>query len=89
MHEEVKQMYSWYEVAERTEVVYDRLLDEDRLPLIERLRRFYGCGLWAGKIFCLVATVGYLMWKFYEWLTPSSSIEIARDFSGNKGKRRK
>lgn len=79
-------MYSWYDVAERTEIVYDRLLDEERVPLIERLRRFYSCGLWAGKIFCVVVAVGYLMLKIYEWLTPSSEIEIARDFSGIKKK---
>lgn len=78
-HEQVKKMYSWHDVAERTEVVYDRLLEEEKIPLIDRLRQFYGCGLWAGKIFCIVVAVGYLIWKFYEWLIPRDSIEIARD----------
>jgi len=67
-HRVVKESYSWYDVAQRTELVYDRICKEKTLPFIERIRRFYGCGFYAGKIFCLVVTLGYLIWKFYEWL---------------------
>lgn len=42
LHENVKQMYSWDDVAERTEKVYARISKERRLPLMERLRRHYG-----------------------------------------------
>lgn len=78
-HERVKKMYSWFDVAERTDIVYDRLLDEDQVPLIDRLRRFYACGPWAGKIFCIVVAVGFWVWLFYEWLIPRENIEIAKD----------
>jgi phosphatidylinositol glycan class A protein len=38
-HDKVKKMYSWMDVAKRTEKVYDRILNHEPLPLIERLRR--------------------------------------------------
>jgi len=44
------------------------------------LRRLYGCGVYAGKLFCLIAVLTYLIWVFYEWLQPRSSIDIAPDF---------
>ncbi|ORX66173.1 GlcNAc transferase [Linderina pennispora] len=69
-HAQVKKMYSWYDVAERTEKVYYQIADMPELPLIERFRRYYGCGLVAGKLFCLVAA----------WLWPRENIEVARPF---------
>lgn len=50
--------------------------------------RFYGCGFFAGKIFCLVVTLGYLIWKFYEWLSPEDTIDRAIDFDYYKYARR-
>eukprot|EP00158_Paraphelidium_tribonemae_P007847 Partr_v1_DN28379_c1_g1_i5_m79344 putative phosphatidylinositol glycan anchor biosynthesis, class A len=79
-HDEVKEMYSWVNVAERTEHVYHHILQAPTLPLIERLRKYYGCGVWAGKIFCVVVAVNYLFWIFLEWLYPKESIETAPDF---------
>lgn len=79
-HEAVKSMYSWFDVAQRTEIVYDRLLREERVPFIERLRRFYACGLWAGKIFCVIVALAYLFWQILEWWTPTDTIELAPNF---------
>lgn len=39
-HNIVKESYSWYDVASRTELVYDRICKEEVLPFIERIRRF-------------------------------------------------
>lgn len=83
-HEAVKSMYSWFDVAQRTEIVYDRLLREERVPLIERLRRFYACGIWAGKIFCIIVALAYLFWQILEWTSPAHTIEIAPTFSYSK-----
>jgi hypothetical protein len=53
-HERVKKMYNWDDVAERTEVVYDRIRSAKQLPLLSRLQRFAWkmlsrcCGLVAG-----------------------------------------
>ncbi|KAL6705578.1 Phosphatidylinositol N-acetylglucosaminyltransferase GPI3 subunit [Coniothyrium glycines] len=74
-HSQVKQMYSWTDVAERTERVYDGISgaihhDEfyqgagiadnwcstrgragmQSFALIERLKRYYGCGIWAASV---------------------------------------
>ncbi|KAJ4857580.1 PIGA (GPI anchor biosynthesis) domain-containing protein [Trichoderma breve] len=52
-HDEVKKMYSWSNVAMRTERVgYNGSRIRD-FALIDRLKRYYGCGIWAGKLFCL------------------------------------
>jgi phosphatidylinositol glycan class A protein len=39
VHEEVKSMYNWHEVAERTEKVYDRMSMEENITILERLIR--------------------------------------------------
>jgi phosphatidylinositol glycan class A protein len=80
MHEEVKHCYDWNNVAERTEKVYDRIIREEPWPLLERLRRHYGCGPWAGKLFCMIVVLGFFVWQFLEWISPREEIEIAPDF---------
>ncbi|GET01534.1 phosphatidylinositol N-acetylglucosaminyltransferase GPI3 subunit [Rhizophagus clarus] len=83
-HDEIKEMYSWVNVAERTEKVYDAIWKMRIPPLMERLRRYYGCGLWAGKIFCILIAIDYLIWRFLEWLFPEQNIEIAPAFPYQK-----
>lgn len=39
-NDELKEMYSWVNVAERTEKVYDSISQARDPPLIERLRRY-------------------------------------------------
>ncbi|TDZ25430.1 Phosphatidylinositol N-acetylglucosaminyltransferase gpi3 subunit [Colletotrichum orbiculare MAFF 240422] len=71
-HEQVQKMYSWTNVALRTERVYHGISGElseaefygydaangasrvRSFALIDRLKRYYGCGIWAGKLFCLI-----------------------------------
>lgn len=103
-HEQVKMMYSWTNVAERTERVYDGIsgvLSEEEFygypsgagwsatrgragvqsfALIDRLKRYYGCGIWAGKLFCLCVIVDYLIFVFLELWAPRASIDIAKNW---------
>ena len=100
-HEQVKMMYSWTDVAQRTERVYDGvagMLSEEEFygyypssttqgragvqsfALIDRLKRYYGCGIWAGKLFCMCVIVDYLLFVFLELWAPRASIDIARDW---------
>ncbi|GBG71325.1 hypothetical protein CBR_g8747 [Chara braunii] len=81
MHEQVRGMYSWQDVAERTERVYDMVAHAKDDTLLDRLGRYYNCGPWAGKLFCLVAAVGVLLLKFLEWWQPAKSIEMAPDLN--------
>ncbi|KAI9668621.1 MAG: Phosphatidylinositol N-acetylglucosaminyltransferase gpi3 subunit [Alyxoria varia] len=103
-HDQVKMMYSWTDVARRTERVYDGIsgvLSEEQFyghnsgvgwsatrgragvqsfALIDRLKRYYGCGIWAGKLFCICVVVDYLLFIFLEMWFPRAGIDLARDW---------
>ena len=103
-HDQVKMMYSWTDVAQRTERVYDAITgttDEQETSgqnpgaswnaartragvqsyaLIDRLKRYYGCGIWAGKLFCLCAIIDYLIFLFLELWAPRAHIDVARNW---------
>lgn len=51
------------------------------LPLTSR---YYGCGVWAGKLFCVIIALGFLIWRFLEWFQPRQDIELAVDFPYKK-----
>ncbi|EAT90228.2 hypothetical protein SNOG_02016 [Parastagonospora nodorum SN15] len=104
-HNQVKQMYSWTDVAHRTERVYDGIsgaishvefYQADSAPgawgtargragvrsfaFVERLKRYYGCGVWAGKLFCLCVVIDYLLYVVLEIFAPRSRIDICKDW---------
>jgi len=119
-HEQVRNMYSWTNVAARTERVYDGICGavpeadfygyEDKtaagggtgsetgaswsatrgrsgvqsFALIDRLKRYYGCGIWAGKLFCLCVIVDYLIFLFLELWFPRDKIDICPDWPRKK-----
>lgn len=105
-HEQVRMMYSWTDVAQRTERVYDGItgfLSEEEFyghdpdtendwsavrgragiqsfALIDRLKRYYGCGIWAGKLFCICVVVDYLLFVLLEFFAPRAHIDVVRDW---------
>jgi phosphatidylinositol glycan class A protein len=105
-HEQVKTMYSWTNVAIRTERVYRGISGDiseaefygydaanaatwsatrgrsgvQSFALIDRLKRYYGCGIWAGKLFCLCMIVDYLLFLFLELCFPRDKIDICPDW---------
>ncbi|KAJ5188214.1 Glycosyl transferase family 1 [Penicillium cf. griseofulvum] len=101
-HDQVKMMYSWRDVAARTERVYEGVVGDispeefygyypgqgweasgDRVrsfALIDRLKRYYGCGVWAGKLFCLCVVIDFLIYVFLEMWFPRANIDIARSW---------
>lgn len=101
-HDQVRMMYSWADVARRTERVYngitgaiselefyghypgagwDAVRGRTRsFALIDRLKRYYGCGIWAGKLFCLCVIIDYLLYVFLELVFPRANIDIARSW---------
>jgi hypothetical protein len=62
-------MYSWHDVAARTERVYTLISGADPSGdlLLNRMSRYYACGPWAGKLFCGVALLDYVFWRLLEW----------------------
>jgi phosphatidylinositol N-acetylglucosaminyltransferase subunit A len=83
-HDTVKNLYSWEDVAKRTEAVYKEATKAPKLPLIEALKRYYGCGEYAGKFACVMVVMNAIYRIFLEWLQPGNKIEhpIDRSFQG-------
>lgn len=98
-HDEIKKMYSWTDIAKRTERVYKGIsgdIDESEFynaasmgatrgiqrdfALIDRLKRYYGCGIWAGKLFCMCVIIDYIFFLFLEWVAPREDIDIAAEW---------
>ncbi|XP_045328250.1 phosphatidylinositol N-acetylglucosaminyltransferase subunit A isoform X2 [Leopardus geoffroyi] len=86
IHNIVKTFYTWRNVAERTEKVYDRVAGEAVLPMDRRLDRLIShCGPVTGYIFALLAVVNFLFLVFLRWVTPDSVIDVAIDATGPNG----
>ncbi|XVF20278.1 hypothetical protein REPUB_Repub11eG0184100 [Reevesia pubescens] len=80
MHDRMKRLYNWNDVAKRTEIVYDRAVKCSNQSLLERLSRYLSCGAWAGKLFCLVMIIDFLLWRLLELWQPAKDIEEVPDF---------
>ncbi|EPS67605.1 hypothetical protein M569_07169, partial [Genlisea aurea] len=78
MHNRMKKLYSWHDVAKRTEIVYDcaRRCCLDQESVLERLPRYLCCGTWAGKLFCVVMIIDFLLWKLLQLWQGDGDIEI-------------
>ena len=79
IHERVADLYSWDDVAERVERVYERAHATDD-SLVGRLVRLSRCGAFAGPLFACVAAVDYVFWRWCEWKKPARTVEAAPDF---------
>ncbi|KAL7002991.1 phosphatidylinositol N-acetylglucosaminyltransferase, partial [Sarracenia purpurea var. burkii] len=79
MHLRMKILYSWHDVAKRTKIVYDRALRCSNQNLLERLSRYLTCGSWAGKLFCLVMVIDFLLWHLLQLFQPAANIEEVPD----------
>ncbi|XP_074641689.1 phosphatidylinositol N-acetylglucosaminyltransferase subunit A-like [Tubulanus polymorphus] len=80
MHEEVRKLYTWQDVARRTEIVYNRVASEPKQELRERLLINLHAGPVVGKVFLLIAVFNLLLYWFLEWLLPRKGIDLAVDF---------
>ncbi|KAI5062246.1 hypothetical protein GOP47_0022785 [Adiantum capillus-veneris] len=79
MHDRMRTLYSWTDVAKRTEVVYDHAMNARDEDLLQRLSRYFECGPWAGKLFCLVVILDFIIWNILEWWKPTKEADIAPD----------
>lgn len=100
-HDLVKNMYSWSDIARRTERVYDLITGSPNAPdnegfyeeewaqygqpaqapsfaLMDRLKRYFGCGVWAGKLFVIVVVIDYLIFCFLEFMYPRRDIDVCK-----------
>lgn len=77
MHERVKNMYHWTDVAKRTEVVYNNIATARRASLGTRLVRYSTTGPFSGFAMCCIVAWLHLLWRMCEHLWPAEEIEHA------------
>ena len=53
-HEFVRKTYDWRNVAERTEIVYDRIMADNRKDLAKCIRNLWECGRLAGPLMAVL-----------------------------------
>lgn len=75
MHERVRTMYNWLNVAHRTEIVYDEIELTVRPSLATRLMKYYTVGPWAGLAVCFLIAALHLYCCICEKIWPEESIE--------------
>ena len=80
MHETVKSLYSWFNVAERAERVYNIVLESPRLSLINRLKTSMSLGPISGLLACFYLILSSWVMIFLETIWPTDSIDIAEEF---------
>ncbi|KAJ4788199.1 Phosphatidylinositol N-acetylglucosaminyltransferase gpi3 subunit [Rhynchospora pubera] len=81
IHVQMKNYYSWHDVANGTEIVYDCVIDSSNKSILEQLPRYLICGAWAGKLFCLVMIINFVLWRLVEFFLPAESIEEVPDIA--------
>ncbi|OSX63554.1 glycosyltransferase family 4 protein [Postia placenta MAD-698-R-SB12] len=74
-HERVRSFYNWCDVAERTEKVYDTVMQQEPYDFWTRLRRTLQLGQFAGPIFAIILIVDCLFFVFLEWWIPRDDID--------------
>ena len=80
IHEIVKTMYDWSDVAARTEKVYRKMLQMENSDLMERFVKFNASGLIFGKLACIVVAWNVILLSILEFVWPTDSIELAQDY---------
>eukprot|EP00995_Heteronema_vittatum_P009522 NODE_4859_length_547_cov_158.104418_g3559_i0.p1 GENE.NODE_4859_length_547_cov_158.104418_g3559_i0~~NODE_4859_length_547_cov_158.104418_g3559_i0.p1 ORF type:complete len:146 (-),score=46.12 NODE_4859_length_547_cov_158.104418_g3559_i0:110-517(-) len=79
-HERVAQMYSWDDVACRTEAVYDKVVSAENPTFLARLAIAYKAGWLYGKVLCAIFALDLALWRLVEWFCPEADIDPAIDF---------
>ena len=80
VHDAVAGMYSWRDVAERTEITYGDALAQPALSLSERLERYTSAGGLAGLGFATAAAAMDLYMVLLELWRPAANVERAAPF---------
>jgi phosphatidylinositol N-acetylglucosaminyltransferase subunit A len=80
VHDQVRDMYSWEDVAERTERVYHNVLQRREGSFKDRLCKYHNVGIVAGKIAMMIVIVDYLLMLLLDYLYPRDEIDLCPKF---------
>lgn len=79
-HDELAKIYSWRKVAEKTERVYDSVMQAPVPNILDRIKSSYAWGPAAGIWAILFTILEALVLFILEMIWPEEDIDIARDF---------
>lgn len=79
-HDKVRSYYSWDWVAERTERVYDRVVQAPPKSLYERLLSYAAMGPVFGLICMALCCIDHIALQLVQLWMPADTIDIAPDF---------
>lgn len=79
-HERLTKMYSWDRVAEKTERVYLRVLNQPKVAFLSRIKKLYNVSRFFGTIYICGVIINYIYCQLLEWFQPRSEIEEAVNF---------
>ncbi|BFZ17338.1 hypothetical protein BsWGS_20377 [Bradybaena similaris] len=77
MHKRIQALYSWRDVAQRTEKVYHMVMSAPVPDTHSRMLQFNQCGPVSGKLFMLTAVLNIIFLWIVECLWPAESLEKA------------
>lgn len=86
LHERMKIMYSWYDVALRTEAVYQNVMNLPVPSLAIRFLRLMSVGPWLGMLMVCVISGLHVLRVLCDMVWPRDSIEVCPDFPWMHGK---
>ncbi|AOA62864.1 Glycosylphosphatidylinositol (GPI) biosynthesis protein [Komagataella phaffii CBS 7435] len=77
-HNQVKEMYDWRDVAQRTELVYINVKRTTKpTTTLERIKKYYIHGFWGGKLFVLCLVVDIFILTVLDFWYPRDKIDRA------------
>lgn len=79
----VADIYNWRQVAERTEKVYDFVMDQPVPNIMSRIKSSFSWGPVVGLFSLLFTIIEAITLCITEKLFPESNIDIARNFDSN------
>jgi len=80
-HLMVQRMYSWTEVAKRTETVYKNIIGMEIPPLSTRFLRYLTVGPFAGLAVCFIVACMHFLNLLCTYLWPAEYIEEVPDLT--------
>ncbi len=78
-HQRIENMYNWDSVAERTEKVYDKVMEISKPSMLGRFVDYYNSGVYWGYILVLLLAFEYIIYFCLEWFYPREDVDIAVD----------
>ncbi|OBZ77733.1 Phosphatidylinositol N-acetylglucosaminyltransferase gpi3 subunit [Grifola frondosa] len=77
-HQRIKGFYDWSEIAERTERVYELVMESPQRDFWCRMQRTLELGRFAGLIFAIILVVDCLFFVFLQWWLPEEDMDHVR-----------